>query len=124
MAAQDFSLFLGTGTTLEHFHSMGTLPLVRDRLKRRVKEGAISVATSFSMVADTPSGPVAFLGLSDFSCLVTSGTVQSKSKGNLSLDNCCKSSLASGGKEVLNVLAKNLLSKSAFSLLVCAETPL
>ena len=60
---------------------------------------AISEANSFSMMANIPSGPVSFLGLSAFCFIVTSGIVQSKFKGSLSLGNGSNSTPSNGGAD-------------------------
>ena len=56
----------------EHFHLDGRRPVESDKLKSRVIDGAIWVATSFNMTAAMPSGPVAFLVSSACSRCVTS----------------------------------------------------
>ena len=50
----------GIGTTRDSFHFSGTLPNLRDRLKREVTEGAMLAAVAFSILADTSSGPLDF----------------------------------------------------------------
>ena len=49
------SVYLGIGTTLVDFHSLGEWLLVIDRLKRLVSEGAILSEVALSMCAEIPS---------------------------------------------------------------------
>ncbi len=68
---------LGIDTTLADFHNLGKWPLVIDRLKRLVSEGAILSEVAFSLCAEIPSGPIAFntskpLRRCSISCVVQS----------------------------------------------------
>jgi len=51
------------------------------KLKRAVTDGAIASAVIFSILPETPSGPVDLVVSIDFNSSVTSSTVQSKSSG-------------------------------------------
>ena len=55
-------LFLGMGTTLAIFQSLGNIPVVIDKLNKRVKEGVILLAVSLSILTEMLSGPLAFSG--------------------------------------------------------------
>ncbi len=59
-ARDDLSQHLGTGNMFELFHSLGSLPVVKDRLSNQVSEGAMVCAEAFSILPDTSSGPIAF----------------------------------------------------------------
>ncbi len=59
------TLFLGMGTTLEHFHAVGGWPDCIERLNGLVTEGAIAPAVYFNMRAEIPSWPLALAVLRD-----------------------------------------------------------
>ena len=100
----------------EYFHSDGRHPVESDKLKSRVIDGAIWVATSFNMTAAMPSGPVAFLVSSACSRCVTSVTEHNRSYGNSELGRIGISELSeSGAMAVLKLLTKRLFSICAFS---------
>ena len=53
-------LDFGIGTTLAVFHSLGSSPLVIDRLNKHVNEGAILLGVSLSIRAEMLSSSFAF----------------------------------------------------------------
>ena len=55
-------LFLGMGTALAIFQSLGNIPVVIDKLNKRVREGAILLMVSLSILTEMLSGPLAFSG--------------------------------------------------------------
>ena len=65
------------------FHSEGSLPEVSERLKSLVLAGAINLAASFNILADTKSGPLASEGSTVERRKSTSSTVQRRSAGKL-----------------------------------------
>ena len=50
------------GTTLAIFQSLGNIPVVIDKLNKRVREGVILLAVSLSILTEMLSGPLAFSG--------------------------------------------------------------
>ena len=50
--------FLGMGTTLAIFQSLGNIPVVIDKLNKRVREGVILLAVSLSILTEMLSGPL------------------------------------------------------------------
>jgi len=51
---------LGIGTIFEFFHSSGITPLMTEKLKSVVREGAMTDAIHFSILAAIQSGPDAY----------------------------------------------------------------
>ena len=66
--------FLGTGMMVADFRQAGMVACPSDRLKRTVKTSASWSAHVLSTFPGTPSGPVAFLGLTARSTRLTSTT--------------------------------------------------
>ena len=64
--------FLGTGMMIADFRQGGMVARVRERLKILVKTPASWLAQELSTFPDTPSGPAAFLVLTDLSTHLTS----------------------------------------------------
>lgn len=58
-----FSPFLWTGTTRPSFHSVSSLPSVRDKLKRAQGEGVTSLAHSLARLWEERQGPELCSGL-------------------------------------------------------------
>ena len=94
-----------------------------ERLKRAVTAGAIAYAVIFSILQETPSGPVDLVVSIDLNSSVTSSTVQSKSSGQLCTSFCPGEMM--GGTLQLKHSEKNELRASAFSRaderMVCAR---
>ena len=55
-----FWVDLGMGIMRAIFHESGRIPVDRDKLKSLVSEGVTEEETSFSILADMPSGPEDF----------------------------------------------------------------
>ena len=67
---------LGIGTIIDVFHWIGSLPKRIEQLKRLVIDGAMLEAVSFSILAETLSGPLALETSRLFREFCTSSTVQ------------------------------------------------
>ncbi len=121
---EDLSDDFGIGTTLDLFHSVGTCPCLIDKLKSFVTDGAMLVAVCFSIVADTPSGPVA-LDISRFpSRCSTSSMVQRSPAEHSDEANMLWSSSDKGEWRVLKQVEKNEFSMLAFSVSSVVLAPL
>ena len=55
----DLSPFLNIGNTFACFQQLGKVAVDKDNCRSLVKEGAIALAVSFSILQLIPSGPVA-----------------------------------------------------------------
>ena len=70
---------LGIGTTLLSFQSLGSLPSLRERLKREaMDQGEATSANDLSIQADTESGSEAECGLIFFKSMATSAGMISR----------------------------------------------
>ena len=74
------------GTTDDFFHAEGRMPVVKDKLKSLVSEGAMLYAVLFSILADIPSRPVALVGSRATSRSHTSDSEQSISSGRVEVE--------------------------------------
>jgi len=69
---------LGIGTTSLSLQSLGSLPSLRERLKREAMEGEATSANDLSIQADTESGVEAECGLIFFKSMATSAGMISR----------------------------------------------
>ena len=103
------------GTTDDFFHAEGRMPVVKDKLKSLVSEGAMLYAVLFSILADIPSRPVALVGSRATSRSHTSDSEQSISSGRVEVE-CGGATWGwMGGWDLLKQFTKNELSRFAFS---------
>ena len=73
---------MGIGTILALFHSLGKVPLVKDKLKSLVRLGAILYAHDFNILAEMLSTPVDFDESRLTSISATLSSMQRNSSGN------------------------------------------
>ena len=95
----------GIGTTLACFHDCGKCPFEIVRLNKLAKDGAMVLATAFSIRADIPSGPVALVTSRLLNNVCTSSVLQ-KSDSLLAFDGMSEVCSISGGRELFQQLAK------------------
>ena len=81
MDGLESSWFLGIGTINDFFYTDGMVPVVSDKLKSLVIEGAILYAVHFSILADMPSCPLALDGSRAANKSPTSDSEQGISSG-------------------------------------------
>ena len=95
----------GIGTTLACFHDCGKCPFEIVRLNKLAKDGAMVLATAFSIQADIPSGPVALVTSRLLNNACTSSVLQ-KSDSLLAFEGVSEVCSISGGRELFQQLAK------------------
>ena len=106
------------GTTLVHFHILGSVPFLIQMLKSLVTDGAIEWAVAFSIRAKMLSGPLALLTSSELKSSTTSSSWHRRSSGHWSgsTGNLSRSDLVRGGCWWLKHEEKKSLALSTLEL--------
>ena len=102
---------------LDFFQREGKVPVLTERLKILVRDGEICIAVSFSILAEMPSDPLAFVTSRDIKNSLTSVSVHRMSSGHSPTREGSRRSMTSrAGYDLLKHVEKKLFDMFVMSV--------